>query len=242
MKLILSICLSFLIAAPQMATAMPMGGVAASISMMGAGNNNRRPRPITPPRLDDKVLARGFVATSQAQCEARQSIIHVSSTLCTRALEIARQEHAETAPVYQRAEDCAAEHPTGTCEPRAAISEQRREVRVFQPAFTGALIFKTDDDRFGVNAVMAGHRGDAWTRPGFPGIAYLHEARDSWLPAWMVVNYGGLFGTSKPDTEDRMIQGQRTGKARKAGCPGYGYAMAANGHCPVDRILDTPSN
>lgn len=238
MKLALPLCLSFLLAVPQLASAN--AGLAAAIGAMAAASNNysQGSQPPPPPRLYDEIRAIGFVATSQEQCEARHSAIHVSPALCTKALEIARKEHAQTAPVYRDAASCAAEHPVGTCIPRAAISEQRREVRVFQPAFTGAVIFKTPDDRFGVNAVMAGHHPEAWTRANIPGIAYLAEEGDSRLPGWLVVDYGGAFGVSAPSTRNRMGFGQRTDTARRAGCPGYGYAMTAGGHCPLDRWLD----
>lgn len=235
MKLALSLCLSFLLAVPQLASAN--AGIAASIgAMAAASNNSNRNRAPRPPRLADEIVARGFVATSQAQCEARKSAIHVSTALCTKALEIARKEHAASAPVYRRAADCAAEHAQASCISRAAISKKRHEIQIFQPAFSGALIFKTPDDRFGVNAVMAGDRPDAWTRAGFQGIAHLDATRDSFLPGWLVVDHG-LFSAAKPTTRSRMAMGGRANEARGAGCPGYGYAMTEGGHCPLDRWL-----
>lgn len=235
MKLALSLCLSFLLTVPQLASAN--AGIAASIGAMAAASGNSGNRGPEPPRLYDDIVARGFVATDQAQCEARQSAIQVSPLLCTKALEIARKEHNETAPVYSTRKECSAEHPRVSCISRAAISKKRQEVQVFQPAFSGALIFKTPDDRFGVNTVMAGHHPDAWARPGFKGVAHLSQERDSFLPGWLVVDYGGLRSPAKPDTHARMKMGERTAEARRAGCPGYGYAMTRGGHCPVDRWL-----
>lgn len=242
MKLALSLCLSFLLAVPQLASAnaavvASIGAIAAISGNNSNSNSDRGPRP---PRLADEIVARGFVATSQAQCEARKSAIHVSAALCTKAFEIARKEHAALAPVYRRAADCAAEHAQASCVSRAAISKKRHEIQVFQPAFSGALIFKTPDDRFGVNAVMAGHRSDAWTRAGFQGVAHLDATRDSFLPSWLVVDHG-LFSAAKPTTRSRMAMGGRADEARAAGCAGYGYAMTEGGHCPLDRWL-SPAN